>query len=147
MTPKDGVQRTAVEPTDAIAPTEADKADAGEVSSVAARQIQRRESTFRDPVVKPFKPPTPEQVEQARQQRGELSWVEIELVGEDDKPIPGERYRITVPDGRAAEGTLDADGRARVDGFEPGYCTVAFPDLDKDAWEFIESVDVPGGRA
>jgi len=56
-------------------------------------------------------------------------------VGEDDKPISGEKYRITLPDDRVAEGTLDARGFARVSGFEEGTCKVTFPDLDKEAWE------------
>jgi len=64
-----------------------------------------------------------------------LSWIEIELIGEDKKPIPGEAYRITLPDNTIAEGTLDEKGFARVEGFEAGACKVTFPDLDQDAWE------------
>ena len=32
-------------------------------------------------------------------------------------------------------GTLDGDGFARVEGFDPGECMVTFPNLDKEAWE------------
>jgi len=64
------------------------------------------------------------------------SWIEIELVDEDDNPIPGERYKVTLPDGKTvAEGTLDENGFARVDGIDPGNCKITFPNLDKDAWE------------
>ncbi len=64
------------------------------------------------------------------------SWIEIELVDEDDNPIPGERYKVTLPDGTTvAEGTLDENGFARVDGIDPGSCKITFPSLDKDAWE------------
>jgi type VI secretion system secreted protein VgrG len=71
--------------------------------------------------------------EEAKQKK---SWIEIELVDEDKKPVPGEKYRITLPDGSTlAEGTLDEKGRARVDGIDPGTCKVTFPDLDKDAWK------------
>jgi len=64
------------------------------------------------------------------------SWIEIELVDEDDNPIPGERYKVTLPDGKTvAEGTLDENGFARVDGIDPGNCKITFPSLDKDAWE------------
>jgi hypothetical protein len=64
------------------------------------------------------------------------SWIEIELVDEEDEPVPGEAYRITLPDGETvAEGTLSDKGFARVDGIDPGSCKITFPDLDKDAWE------------
>ena len=66
-------------------------------------------------------------------------WVEVELLGEDDSPIPGERYEITCPDGAVKKGKLDGHGWARVEGRGEGECTVCFPDLDQDAWEFIES--------
>ena len=63
------------------------------------------------------------------------TWVEISLVGEDGQPIPNEKYKVTLPDGSTEEGTLDANGVGRVEGFEKGACKVTFPDLDKDAWE------------
>ena len=62
------------------------------------------------------------------------TWIAIELVGEDDKPIPGVSYRIILPDGTSKEGTLDNAGKARVDDIDPGTCVVTFPDLDQDAW-------------
>jgi type VI secretion system secreted protein VgrG len=91
--------------TDAKEAVEADKAEAGEK-------------------------PKPHQPDPAK-----TSFVEIELVDEDGKPVPGERYRITLPDGRVAEGSLDGKGKARVEGIDPGSCKVTFPRLDKDAWE------------
>gem|GEM_PF-3252380 len=66
-----------------------------------------------------------------------VTWVEIVLVGEDDKPIPGERYRIVPPDGIVRTGNLNSEGRARILGLEPGSCSVSFPALDPDAWEPI----------
>ena len=64
------------------------------------------------------------------------SWIEIELVDEEDNPVPGQAYRVTLPDGTTvAEGTLDENGRARVDGIDPGTCQITFPDLDQEAWE------------
>ena len=63
-------------------------------------------------------------------------WIEIELVDEEGKPVPGEKYAITLPDGSTvASGTTDENGRARVDGIDPGTCKVTFPNLDKDAWK------------
>ena len=62
------------------------------------------------------------------------TWIEIVLVGEDDQPVAGERYRITLPDGYVIEGRLDAKGEARAEDLDPGNCVVTFPDLDADAW-------------
>jgi hypothetical protein len=70
----------------------------------------------------------------ARQARTEVTWIEIRLIGEDDQPIPGERYRIELPDGTTREGQLDDKGRARVEGIDPGSCAVTFPTLDEEAW-------------
>ena len=62
------------------------------------------------------------------------SWIEIELVDDNNKPVAQERYVIELPDGRKVEGFLDGDGLARVDGIDPGNCKVTFPDLDKQSW-------------
>ena len=64
------------------------------------------------------------------------SWIEIELADEDDNPIAGERYKVTLPDGKTvATGTTDSNGLARVSGIDPGTCKITFPELDKDAWK------------
>lgn len=65
------------------------------------------------------------------------TWIEIQLLGEDGKPIAGERYRIELPDGALQEGTLDSQGIARVSDIESGDCRITFPDLDEDAWEAV----------
>lgn len=64
-----------------------------------------------------------------------LVWIEIVLVDEEDQPVPGERYRIELPNGQKREGTLDSDGFARVEGIERGNCKVTFPELDQEAWK------------
>lgn len=79
-------------------------------------------------------PPRPAE---ARPVRTELTWIEIQLLGEDDQPIPGERYRIELPDGSVREGRLNDKGLARVDGIDPGQCVVTFPALDEEAWTRI----------
>ena len=62
-------------------------------------------------------------------------WVEIELVDQDNKPVANERYRVTVPGRDPIEGFLSAEGLARVDGIDPGNCTIEFPDLDGRTWK------------
>ena len=54
----------------------------------------------------------------------------------EGQPIPGTKYKIILPDGETSiEGTLDGEGKARVDGIDPGGCKIIFPELDKDAWK------------
>jgi hypothetical protein len=62
------------------------------------------------------------------------TFIEIEMVDDKGRPVPDLAYVIEASDGTIHEGTLDADGRVRVDGIEPGDCRVTFPGLDKDAW-------------
>lgn len=110
---------------------DADNADPGEVSKAKAEALTRPDSKYGKVKVPAFKPP-----ENTAEDK-KLVWIEIELVGEDDKGIPGEAYKLTTPDGLVAEGTLDQNGFARIEGLEPGTCKICFPKLDKDAWEKI----------
>ncbi len=72
----------------------------------------------------------------SEENKDKKSWIEIVLEDEAGKPVPGEAYRITLPDGTTlAEGTLDEKGFARVDTIDPGTCKVTFPNLDKDVWK------------
>lgn len=120
MNPKSGKAGTAVAPTDPKDAVEADKAKPGEVLKPPA------------PTTKAHNPTT------AKQQKKKLSWIEIEMVDEEDQPVPGMPYQITLPDGATvAEGTLDEKGSARVEGIEPGNCQISFPTLDQDAWQKI----------
>ena len=129
--PKSGSAGSAVSPAATAEAQEADKADPGEVEEIKAEQRQTQTGKYGSEKVKPYKPP-----ETKEEKEKKKSWIEIEMVGEDDKPIVGEAYRITLPDGETvAEGTLDDKGFARVDGIEPGTCKITFPSLDQDAWE------------
>ena len=62
-------------------------------------------------------------------------WVEVVLVDMEGAPLPGEKYRVTLPGGQVREGTLDSQGQAGFYELEPGSCIITFPDLDRDAWE------------
>jgi len=130
MQPKSGNALSPVKPVDPASTEDADVADPGKVAEVKAEQAEKQEGKYGSTPVKPNKPPQTEE-EKAKK----TSWIEIELVGEDDKPIPGEAYRVTLPDDSVATGSLDQHGLARIEGIEPGTCKITFPDLDKEAWE------------
>jgi hypothetical protein len=71
--------------------------------------------------------------------RTKLTWISIQLLDDDDQPVAGEAYELTLPDGAVRSGTLDGDGRATERGIDAGTCTVKFPGLDADSWEFLRS--------
>lgn len=64
-------------------------------------------------------------------------WIELEMVGEDDEPMPGVRYRLELSDGRVLHGRLGSTGVLRVEGLTAQPCRVNFPDLDDEAWAAI----------
>ena len=126
---KSGTAGSAIPPDEPKKPKPADQADPGKMSKLKAKGGPEAEKYQTEPV--PFKESdNPDDDE-------ELSWIEIELVGEDDEPIPGEKYKVTLPDGKVAEGTLDQNGFKRLERIPPGNCQITFPKLDKDAWEKI----------
>jgi len=73
--------------------------------------------------------------QQPQKAKEKKAWIEIILVDNEGKPMPGVKYRITPPGGSPVEGRLNEHGQAGLYQIEPGYCKVTFPDLDKDAWE------------
>jgi hypothetical protein len=139
MGKKSGKAGNAVPPAAPKKPEDADIADPGKVSEIKAEQTQTKSGKYGSQKVKPFKPQAVEEGKEQTEEekKEELSWIEIELVDEDDEGIPGEKYKITLPDDSVAEGTLDEKGFARVEGFQKGTCKVSFPELDKEAWEKI----------
>ncbi|MBL8240463.1 MAG: hypothetical protein JNM66_23785 [Bryobacterales bacterium] len=64
----------------------------------------------------------------ARKPAEARTWIELELTDDDDvTPIGGAAYKVTLPDGAVREGTLDGNGRARLEGIPAGVCTVELP--------------------
>jgi type VI secretion system secreted protein VgrG len=128
--PQSGSAGQAVTPAAPVAPFDADNADPGEMTAVKAQQQQAQTGKYGTPPVQPYKlPKTPED-------KKKKSWIEIMLIDEDNKPVTGERYQITLPDGKTvAEGTTNEKGLARVNWIDPGMCKITFPDRDKEAWK------------
>jgi len=123
-----------VSPLSPTAAVEAVKAEPGEVTSPvtgqgatpAAMAPARLSPASNAPTHNPSSP----------ENREKKHWIEIRLADEEGKPVPGEPYRITLPDGSTvADGTLDDKGFARVDNIDPGACEVTFPNRDKEAWK------------
>jgi hypothetical protein len=68
-------------------------------------------------------------------------WLEIELVGEDDRGIPWAAYEVLLPSGELSVGYLDGEGFARFDGLAAaGNCRIGFPEIDQDAVAFVASM-------
>jgi hypothetical protein len=152
MGKKSGKAGNAVPPATPEKVEDADIADPGKVAEIKTEQNKTKSGKYGSQQVKPFKPPAEDEAKAVEETKDEkekekkTSWIEIELVGEDDEGIPGEKYRITLPDESVAEGTLDEKGFARVAGFTPGgICKVSFPDLDGGAWDDYEAASQAGG--
>ena len=126
MNPKSGKAGSAVTPAEPKEALPADLADPGLMAEIKAQERQTNSGKYGQTETKP---PKSDDAEEACGKK--KSWIEIELVDDEKKPVPGEKYRITLPDGQTVvEGTLDEKGFARVDNIDPGTCKIAFPDLD-----------------
>jgi hypothetical protein len=131
MTAKSGKLVKAVEPTNPEEAFEADVADPGKVAKVKAKQMKEQVGKYGSTAVRAHKANSGQPKDENEQL---TTWIEIELLDEDDNPVSGKKYEIKLPDGAVAKGTLDGYGFARVEGINPGECKVCFPELDKDAW-------------
>ena len=126
MGKKSGKAGNPVSPAAPDAAEDADIADPGKMAEIKEEQIEKKAGKYGSTPVKPHKP-----------DEEKTSWIEIEMVDEEDEPVPGEKYKITLPDDSVAQGTLDNNGFAHIGGIDPGTCKITFPELDKDAWEMI----------
>ena len=139
MNPKPGVFLNPVSPACPKETYEADSANPGEAVAAKIEQQKTKTGKYGNEPIHPFKPngagskaPSSSLMDENEE---ELSWIEVELLSQGGKPVPGERYFIRLPDERVAEGTLDENGFVRLDSVVPGLCEICFPDLNKDVWE------------
>jgi type VI secretion system secreted protein VgrG len=138
--PGSGSAGSPVSPLSPTDPAKADDAIAGELSSTAAKPdtLAKTSATNVSAIMYHPSPASnaPTHNPNAPENQEKKHWIEIQLFDEDNKPVPGEAYKITLPDGTTiADGTLDDKGFARVDNIDPGSCKVTFPNLDKESWE------------
>ncbi|MCK5269838.1 MAG: hypothetical protein KAJ46_03600 [Sedimentisphaerales bacterium] len=130
MNPKDGKAGKAVAPAEPDQAEEADIADPGKMDEIKAEQVEKEEGKYGATQVTPHKPP-----EEGEEEAEKKTWIEIKLLDEEGVPVAGEKYRVELADGTTAEGSLDQEGLARIEGVDPGNCVVTYPDLDEKAWE------------
>jgi len=73
----------------------------------------------------------------------ELDWVEIELVDEDDLPIQGARFELTLPDGSTRRTRTDDRGRFFVPSTDPGQCQLRWIEMPpvEQARRFAQSTE------
>ncbi len=55
--------------------------------------------------------------------------IEIEMLDQDDEPIPDEKYILYLSDGEVRKGNLDKDGYKKEEKVPPGSYKVEFPDI------------------
>ncbi len=55
-------------------------------------------------------------------------WIEIDLKDEVFKQISSERFEVELPDGEVRKGTLDFQGKVKVEGIKPAKIHVSFPE-------------------
>jgi hypothetical protein len=88
------------------------------------------------PEVKPAERPTEGGAERVRRApEKKKTWIEIVLVDENNRPVPGERFILQFPDASTLEDRLDNAGKVRVEEIDPGECLVSFPDIDAAEWK------------
>jgi type VI secretion system secreted protein VgrG len=127
--PATGTACTLVPPMSPKNADEADNADPGQMAQLKTDQMQTQTGKYGSTPIVPFKPTATDASKKPH-------WIAIQLVDEEGNPVPGEQYSITLPDGSVASGSLDGNGKARVDGIpDPGSCKVTFPNLDQSVWK------------
>jgi len=62
-------------------------------------------------------------------------FIGIELVDTEKRPVPFAAFEVILPDGSPVTGRLDENGKARIEGIDPGECTIRFPEIDRRDFE------------
>ncbi len=61
----------------------------------------------------------------------QTTFIEIALVDQTGAPVPNRAYQVDVPGGGTRRGRLDAQGKARLEGLDPGNCKITFPSFEE----------------
>lgn len=71
------------------------------------------------------------------------TFVEFQLLDPEGHPVPNEPFVIRKPDGSEQSGATDGEGKARVEGIDPGTAHVQFPNRHNNAWRRIRVEEAP----
>jgi len=146
--PKDGNTLNPIEPIEPDGPAYADNANPGIAAKEKSVQIREKKGKYGSKTIKNHKS-NAKKTESENKNSGieshdeqnntnsadKKTWIEIELLDEDNEGISGEKFTVELPDGSIACGTLDHKGFARIENIDSGVCKVNFPNLDLDSWE------------
>lgn len=86
--------------------------------TIRDEQMQAMSAALGQPLVMPCNP----------------TWVEFQLLDEDNQPVPNVAYSIKLPDGSSMTGKLDGQGTVRFDRISAGQCQISFPAIDAKEW-------------
>jgi len=91
--------------------------------------LRHKRPAFTPPeIVAVEEPPGPPEEE-------ELTWIQIEVVDEDDAPVSGVAIRLTTSDHSVQNASTSREGVVYAHGLKPGNVTVEFPGVDAADWE------------
>ena len=61
-------------------------------------------------------------------------WIEFQLVDQDNHPVPGEPYKVLLPDQSIMTGTVDNNGKVRFESIVSGQASICFTGMDEKEW-------------
>ena len=134
MNPKAGKLISAVSPIMPEQVFTADAADPEKSEQNKAEQVSQKTGKYGAFKAPPFKASTDDKKNNEENSEAAEAWVEILLKDEKGNLISGQKYEITLPNGKVAKGSTDSKGKAKVAGFVSGECVLKLPDLHADAW-------------
>lgn len=62
----------------------------------------------------------------------ELTWIGVQVLDEEGKPVEGVRYELDLTDGSVRQGRTDREGIVRAEGIPAGQCKLRLPDFENE---------------